>query len=183
MRIALIRHGETDWNRAGKMQGWEDVPLNETGKKQAAETAAFLTFLKEYSWREIVSSPLSRARQTAEIIAEKTGIAKISVDAGFIERNLGSVSGMLVQEFDRAYPDGVCSAIEPWETLQTRMSETLLKYAEMFQNRDFIAVSHGWGIKALMSLYNPNANAVLKNGGVMLLHYENSRFSLQTISI
>jgi uncharacterized phosphatase len=175
MRIALVRHGETDWNRSGKMQGHEDMPLNETGIQQAADTAAHLA---ESSWRAIVSSPLVRARQTAEIIAQKNGIEKIHIDVGFIERDLGPISGMLIQEFDRTYPDGICAEIETWESLQKRMTETLLKYVEMFFDKNFIVVSHGWVIKALLSFYNPGLSSVLKNGGIEILSYENSQFHI-----
>ncbi|MDR0561071.1 MAG: histidine phosphatase family protein [Spirochaetaceae bacterium] len=173
MKIAVVRHGETDWNRLGKMQGQEDIPLNETGKRQAADAADRLS---GSLWTAIVSSPLARARQTGEIIARKLGIQTILADPGFTERHLGRISGMLIPEFDRLYPDGQCSEIEPWEPLQERMAQTLLKYAEIFQPRDFIAVSHGWAIKALLALGQADAG-VLKNGGITFLEYAAGRFT------
>lgn len=70
-KIFLIRHGETEWNVAGKSQGWKDIPLNETGKAQAREMAEELSRLKVHV---IYTSSLSRAEETADIIAEKLSI-------------------------------------------------------------------------------------------------------------
>lgn len=65
-RIFVIRHGETEWNALGKLQGWTDIPLNEKGKKQSYELSEQFSDLKIGA---IYSSTLSRAKETAEIIA------------------------------------------------------------------------------------------------------------------
>ena len=75
MKICLIRHGETDWNVIGKLQGREDIPLNENGKIQAQYCGKAL---KNMVWTTIITSPLSRARQTAEIIAGVLNIHEIA---------------------------------------------------------------------------------------------------------
>ena len=64
--ICLVRHGQTDWNALGKLQGQTDIPLNELGKIQARQCGEFLS---EEDWDVIISSPLKRARETAEIIS------------------------------------------------------------------------------------------------------------------
>ncbi len=61
----FVRHGETDWNRAGRMQGWRDIPLNATGEGQAEALRAAMS---GYRFGSIAASPLSRARRTAEIL-------------------------------------------------------------------------------------------------------------------
>jgi uncharacterized phosphatase len=68
MKICLVRHGETNWNKLNKYQGRADIPLNETGINQIKETAEYL---KKFIWEEIITSPLLRAKQSAEIIAEE----------------------------------------------------------------------------------------------------------------
>ena len=75
MLFYLVRHGQTDWNRAGKIQGTTDIPLNETGRQQAEQLA---TVLKERSGYPaetridaVYASPLARAFQTAEILAKE----------------------------------------------------------------------------------------------------------------
>ena len=99
--ICLIRHGETDWNALGKLQGRTDIPLNETGKKQAKETGAFL---KGSDWDVIITSPLRRAKETAEIINQYLGLEIIEME-DFIERNYGDAEGMPFEERMRLYPD------------------------------------------------------------------------------
>ncbi|WP_374947025.1 histidine phosphatase family protein [Agreia sp.] len=107
MRIELIRHGQTDWNRDDRLQGSSDIPLNATGRAQAVETAAVLA---DQGLSAIVSSPLMRARDTARIIAE---ILDIELGASYddlIERDYASfegtvASGPMPDEPDAEYPD------------------------------------------------------------------------------
>ncbi|MFL6825821.1 MAG: phosphoglycerate mutase family protein, partial [Bradyrhizobium sp.] len=71
--IYYIRHGETDWNAEGKLQGTRDIPLNDLGRKQAAQAGAILATLFERDERDeaslrFVASPLGRARSTMELV-------------------------------------------------------------------------------------------------------------------
>jgi uncharacterized phosphatase len=70
-RFFLVRHGETEWNRLRKIQGVSDIPLNDTGRAQAA---ALGDILSRHRFDLIVSSPLSRALETARIVATKLGM-------------------------------------------------------------------------------------------------------------
>lgn len=88
--ICLVRHGQTDWNFQEIIQGREDIPLNEVGKKQASQSAAAL---QAEAWDVIISSPLIRAQETAKEIAEATGLQSILLDERFVERNFGEASG------------------------------------------------------------------------------------------
>ena len=72
--ICLVRHGQTDWNFQEIIQGREDIPLNEVGKKQASQSAAAL---QAESWDIIISSPLIRAQETAKEIAGAIGLPSI----------------------------------------------------------------------------------------------------------
>jgi len=85
MKIALLRHGRTDWNAAGRLQGRTDIPLSED------ERARLATLAPPPAWRDadILSSPLSRARETAEILAQ----APVPTDPALIELNLGAWEG------------------------------------------------------------------------------------------
>lgn len=93
LRIYVIRHGQTDWNLQGRIQGGGfDVPLNETGKLQAKRAAEAL---KGISLDAIVSSSLSRARETANIVMEETkSSCQRIVDEGFNEMSFGVFEGL-----------------------------------------------------------------------------------------
>src|SRR5690606_33512766 len=81
IEIALVRHGETDWNRQGRMQGHRDIPLNERGLEQAARLARRLRREPGLSrWNLVASSDLQRAFMTAACLAEAVGIAHIVRD-------------------------------------------------------------------------------------------------------
>lgn len=75
MLFYLVRHGQTDWNRAGKIQGTTDIPLNETGRQQAEQLAIVLKERSGYPAKTridaVYASPLARAFQTAEILAKE----------------------------------------------------------------------------------------------------------------
>lgn len=90
--IALIRHGQTDWNAAGYFQGLTDIPLNEVGRQQAAETARALAEAGT-DWQAIVSSPLQRARETAQIIADALGLPLGPAMPLWQERHYGIYEG------------------------------------------------------------------------------------------
>ena len=89
MRLELIRHGQTDWNLADKLQGSSDIPLNDTGRGQALEAAGLLAGVE---WSAIVSSPLGRARETAEIIAGEPLIAISAAGPHSIMRRRSSLA-------------------------------------------------------------------------------------------
>jgi len=100
-RVLLIRHGETEWNREGRMQGHIDIPLSQEGVTQALRLAE--RFAGE-AFDALVSSDLRRAFQTAERIAAGSG-RPVLVDARLRERNLGVLQGLTREESARAYPE------------------------------------------------------------------------------
>ena len=88
LRLYIARHGETDWNLQHRLQGWTDIPLNATGRRQAA---ALAESLRGVHLDAIYSSTLSRSRETAEAVAGKTMAVK-SLE-GLRERNYGHFQG------------------------------------------------------------------------------------------
>lgn len=104
-QFILVRHGETDWNRQGRIQGHLDSPLNAEGMAQAGRLA---DRLRSESFDAIVSSDLGRARSTAEIIAAQTGHV-VSVDARLRERNYGIFQGLTLRQAEARYPDAYSS--------------------------------------------------------------------------
>jgi 2,3-bisphosphoglycerate-dependent phosphoglycerate mutase len=98
--ILLIRHGETIWNRAGRVQGWQDSPLTDSGGAQAEALAERLSGERI---ERLIASDLGRARQTAAPIASRLGIA-IEFDPGLRERNYGIFEGRTYAEIERQDP-------------------------------------------------------------------------------
>lgn len=95
MTIFLVRHGETEWNRARRYQGWSDSPLTERGVAQAKAIGRQLAALPDACTAAIVTSPLGRARHTAEIIAECLGRREAPrLDERLREISLGAWDGL-----------------------------------------------------------------------------------------
>ena len=100
--IYLVRHGETDWNLARRIQGSTDIPLNDTGRLQAERTGRLLA---RRSWDGIASSPLSRAFETGTIIADAVGIDPSRIDLldSLAERRYGEAEGLDDRELLRGH--------------------------------------------------------------------------------
>ncbi len=100
-RVLLIRHGESTWNAAGRWQGWGDPPLSARGREQATILAGRLA---DRAVSRLVSSDLSRAVQTAEILAEALGV-RLELDPRLRERDLGCWAGLTEAEIRAAHPE------------------------------------------------------------------------------
>jgi broad specificity phosphatase PhoE len=141
MTIFLVRHGETDWNRGGRVQGREDIPLNHAGREQAARLASVFSCIGIGS---IWSSPLSRAMDTAAIIARECGIGSVIPLEALRERDFGESSGMTREERARIYPDEESiPGQEAFDALQRRAIAALMRIAEDDPSERVLVVSHG----------------------------------------
>lgn len=103
MQIVIVRHGETGYEAQKKTLGWLDKALNENGRVAAGQYATFLKQQDEH-FDLIISSPLTRARQTAKIIADTLGMDFIENEL-IKERNFGELSGLTWEEFSQKYPE------------------------------------------------------------------------------
>jgi uncharacterized phosphatase len=179
MKICLVRHGETNWNKLHKYQGRADIPLNETGRNQIKETAKYL---KKFNWDEIVTSPLLRAKQSAEIIAGEIRKQKIHENEGFIEIDVGEISGMTPKEKEAVFPDGKINGMESFECLQKRVVESLNECSRIYPGKDIIIVSHGAAINSVLSYLSNNeigtGKTILKNACVNLLEYNGGGYKI-----
>ncbi|GAA2015417.1 histidine phosphatase family protein [Microbacterium ulmi] len=122
--LTLVRHGETDWNKARRIQGSTDIPLNDTGRAQARAAAARLfATLDPTAPRIVVSSDLSRARETAEIIAAELGVEAPHAYPELRERGYGEAEGLDTNEFFERWGDWHAAEVpgaEPWPDLRAR---------------------------------------------------------------
>ena len=107
-RIIAIRHGETEWNASGRLQGHTDVPLSAVGRRQAARLARALAARGE-AMAAIYTSDLARARQTAQALADALALP-LTATAGLRERCFGALEGLSFAEVEARWPD----AAEQW---------------------------------------------------------------------
>lgn len=103
MKLIFIRHGQTDWNVQGKIQGSYDSELNDTGIKQAMSLSEKLLNLN-YKFSKIYSSPQKRALKTAEILSKSSNVDYISVK-DLQEMNMGKWEGLSWKEVEKIYPN------------------------------------------------------------------------------
>ena len=144
--LILVRHGETEWNRLKRVQGRTDIPLNETGREQARATAERLT---GEHFDAVVASPLSRAAETARIIADGLGIGPIELVDDLVERNYGEAEGMTGADIDTRW-GGTLEAQESREEIIARVKPALLTLAESHPGQRVLVVSHGGVIGSLI---------------------------------
>jgi phosphoserine phosphatase len=109
LRLLLVRHGETDWNRQGRFQGQIDVPLNPTGHQQAQQAAEFL---KSEPINFAVSSPMLRPKETAEAILQHHPQVTLAFQSDFCEISHGTWEGKLEAEIAQEY----AQELEQWRT-------------------------------------------------------------------
>jgi uncharacterized phosphatase len=164
-----MRHGETDWNSIGRFQGREDIPLNQSGIKQVQRAA---NYFKKSKWDEIITSPLSRAKMSAEIIREEIGLRVIHEEIDFMERDLGKISGTQ-EEAERAFPDGNYEGMEPLEKLEDRAISALMKWTKKFNGKNIIIITHGATINSILTNLSGNkikmGKAIPQNAHITLL--------------
>ncbi len=168
IKIYLIRHGETAWNKESRIQGREDVPLCAEGLDQAKSVAE--SFMN-VPLAAVVTSPLSRALTTAEMIG-KTVNAPVYPEEDLTERDFGSVSGKVVDIFN---PERYADDLEPLDDVAARALNVLRRYAETLK-ADFAAVSHGGTINAVLRAVSKgeigSGKTRLINAGINVLKLE-----------
>jgi broad specificity phosphatase PhoE len=151
--IHLVRHGETDWNVEGRLQGWTDIPLNATGREQARAAAS------TFSGRAIgavISSDLSRARETAAAIAAAVGL-EVVTDPALRERNYGVAEGRVSSELNVelggrldehwADPDFAFDGGETRRDAYSRLGTFLADVLASSPEQEIVVVSHGGALR------------------------------------
>lgn len=164
MRLYYVRHGLTDWNSAGRLQGRHDVPLNPAGRVQATQSADILRDLFMRDGRaaaalDYVSSPLMRARETMEIMRTTLGLAPTgyAIDPQLIEIGFGDWEGLIYDEVMRRDPDIVAKReVDKWlfrppggENYKEVAARVAAWYATL--KRDTVACAHGGTGRALIA--------------------------------
>ena len=190
--LILVRHGETDWNRDRRIQGSTDIPLNDTGRQQARDAGAAL---REQLGLDapvvVVSSDLSRARETAEIIARELGTRVSRLYPDLRERAYGEAEGISAEEFLARWGDWHSAEVpgaELWPDLRVRGLRGLRRVVRDARREtapvaaSVIVVTHGAMIRELIRHATagelPPAGERLANGSAHTMLYERERLRL-----
>ena len=165
-KLLIVRHGQSEWNALGRWQGQADPPLTDVGENQAKKATKKLGLFDS-----IVSSPLQRAKNTASIISEITGVGPVTSVVGLIERDAGPWQGLTRIEIEKGWPGFLDSGHRPegYESnpdLLLRIFEVLKKISKSSKNSDSILiVSHAGIVHALENLHNQPSKKVPNLGG------------------
>ncbi|WP_309068639.1 histidine phosphatase family protein [Microbacterium sp.] len=182
--LALVRHGQTDWNFELRIQGRTDIPLNETGRAQALLAAETL---RDGGWTRIASSTLQRAKETAQIIADALGLDAPDTYEGLVERDYGVGEGTLVADFHERYPTGEAPGSEPVQDLAERALQALGDVAADADGRPTIVVAHGGVIRALLRIATdgalPRPGERVENASVTVFRFTADGLALESASL
>lgn len=161
-RLLLLRHAQSEWNAAGRWQGWSDAPLSRLGESQARQAGEVLAHHGVVA-AVVASSDLQRARSTAALIARGIGYEKpVHLDPELREHNVGEWNGLTTDQIDSRWP-GQVEALgartldafpggEKLSNFYARVQKAALRLARMaheHEGADVIAVSHGGAMTAL----------------------------------
>jgi uncharacterized phosphatase len=177
--ICIIRHGETDWNATGRLQGCEDIEINNMGRQQALQLAGYF---KKERWDLIISSPLKRALETAKIIASEISVKEILEMDSLRERDYGEASGLLPDERHNRFADGVIPGQEEFEHLRNRAFGAITKIAGDHPGKRIIVVSHGAFTNSILYTISGGEfgsfKTRLKNACLNLLKFSGNQWSV-----
>jgi broad specificity phosphatase PhoE len=175
--MLLVRHGQSEWNAAGRWQGHADSPLSEVGRQQAFNAAPRIG-----SVDVIVSSDLQRALETARIVSAQLGVGPVVVEPGLRERDAGAWSGLTGEQIDAGWPGFREAGQHPegWEpdaTLLVRVRDALDRIADEYAGGEILVVTHGGVVYALETLHGLPFVRLPNLGGRTVTHH-GDRFSL-----
>ena len=153
MYIYVIRHGQTDWNKEKRLLSLKDLPLNDTGIEQCKEAEKLV---KNLNYDLVISSPMTRTKQTAEIVNSKK--MPVIYDDRIIERNAKSLEGIEVSTFDyTAYwtvgKDKEFDS-ETIEECQERVYSFLDEIKEKYKGKNILLVTHNGICRMIYTYFN-----------------------------
>lgn len=169
--ICVARHGETDWNIQGILQGWIDVPINAAGRQQAIELADALV---SNGFASVWASPLVRARESAEIIAERLNLPAPICHEGLKERHFGAIQGIpkveladlnpvLLQQILKRNPATHFEDGETMNEFADRVLAAVIEIGKLHAGQRVLVITHGWVLDVLNRHINQLPRSTILN--------------------
>jgi len=180
-RLLLVRHGETEWNAIGRLQGHSDIPLNDTGRAQARTLAARLA---THGISRVWTSDLSRARETGAIIAAHLGLAEPVIEGDLRERRFGIFEGLTRDEIAARYPaewrawqdkTAVPEGGEPRDASVGRLARALERLHAQTADTA-LAISHGGIMRLWLSELAGHLLPAIGNGATFVVEHDGTQF-------
>jgi probable phosphoglycerate mutase len=178
--LVLLRHGETEWSKSGQHTGRTDIPLTVRGEQLGRQTAELL---KERAFSLVLTSPLQRARHTAEL----AGLADFEIDDNLMEWDYGGYEGLTTNEIRErvghpwtVFGDGVIPGATPGESIEqvaARCRKVIDRALPSLATGDVALVGHGHCLRILASVFlrqelRFGAQLKLDAGSVSVLGWE-----------
>lgn len=182
--LGLFRHGQTDWNIDFRLQGTTDTLLNEHGIRQVAQAANVLAD-SGFTWDVLVTSPLTRARQTGEILAKRLGFSEVLESPLLLERSFGIGEGMTYDEWQQLFASlDVIPGAETADAVLERAKKVLAWAESEFAGRRVLAISHGALIRYVLNAVSegtiPPPGERLQNASLNVLKHEAGKWQLNS---
>ena len=161
----MLRHGQSEWNAAGRWQGQADIELTDLGFEQARRAVDKLG-----TFDAVASSDLRRARMTATIIAEGLGIGLLEADARFRETHVGEWQGLTHSEIERDWPGFLEThqrppGFETDESIIKRVTVALTELAHQFPGGEVLCVAHAGVIRVMRRAHGVSDTRITNLGG------------------
>lgn len=179
MKIFFVRHGQTDWNIKNRLQGASNIPLNSTGIEQAHILA---NKLQSTHFDYIISSPLNRALDTANIINQNRNIPLIT-NSSLLERSFGCLEGIKGDEYDKNlfwdyFKNYKYNDVEPVQDFFYRIHHCLDTLIKKYQEKTLLIVSHN-GVNIATNCY---FNGFPKDMNILNIKLDNCSFEVYNTS-
>jgi broad specificity phosphatase PhoE len=186
IRLYLARHGRTAWNLERRFQGATDIPLDDVGRAQALELANAL----RGRFETVIASDLTRASETAQIVADAQGLKLLALDPDLRERGYGKLEGLTAEECAAQYPE-VWNAPgrdrnflppggEPVEEVGVRVTRGVLRCIERLRGRhqSALVVSHGTALRIFLEALTGERMTSLANLEYREVVHDGVRFTV-----
>ncbi|WP_153722787.1 histidine phosphatase family protein [Sporosarcina cascadiensis] len=178
--IGFIRHGQTAWNKEGRVQGSSNVPLNEEGIESAEKLA---NRLADQQWDMIFTSPMNRAKHTAELIASRMPDVSVEEDSRVRERSSGLIEGTTEQERVQKWGPGWRGLDMQFESADSVVARGLAFVEEQIRinpGKRILVVSHGSFIKRMIAvlLEDEQYAVTIENTSLTVIEVENKTCTL-----
>lgn len=188
-QLLLVRHGLSEWNMAGRWQGWADIPLADAGEAQAREARPAVAGLGVTA---VVHSGMLRTERTADVLAEGLGLAT-EVEPGLKEYDVGEWSGLTRPEIEARWP----GALDAWfegrlpatpggesrEHFANRLVDAVRRVALTHPAGTVLCVTHGGAVGALQRVLSPNGQPGPRIGNLsgrwVSVDWEGERFTME----